>query len=80
LAPIEFQTRLSTQSRVIAAFLTEALAQYGSDDVATAMRYALQGGKGLRGFLVLEASALYGIPAASALPAAGAVEAIHAYS
>lgn len=80
MAPIEFQTRLSTQSRVIAAFLTEALAQYGPDDVAAAMRYALQGGKGLRGFLVLEASALYGIAAASALPAAGAVEAIHAYS
>ena len=80
MAPIEFQTRLSTHSRVIAAFLTESLAQYGTDDVAAAMRYALQGGKGLRGFLVLEASALYGIPAASALPAAGAVEAIHAYS
>ena len=80
MAPVDFQTRLTTHSCDIAAFLSEALAQYGSNDVAAAMRYALQGGKSLRGFLVLEASALYGIPAASALPAAGAVEAIHAYS
>lgn len=76
----DFQTRLAAQSRLVGGFLTEALARFGRDDVAEAMRYALQGGKGLRGFLVLEASALYAVPQHRALYAAAAVEAIHAYS
>ncbi|WP_245965290.1 polyprenyl synthetase family protein [Paenirhodobacter hankyongi] len=45
-----------------------------------AMGYAAQGGKRLRAFLVLESAALFGIPAAQAMPAAVAVEALHAYS
>jgi farnesyl diphosphate synthase len=49
-------------------------------DLAAAMRYALAGGKGLRGFLVLESAALHGITAADAAPAAAAIEALHAYS
>jgi len=46
--------------------------------VAEAMVYAVQGGKGLRGFLVAEGARLHGI--AAALPAAAAIECIHAYS
>ncbi|MCC5972585.1 MAG: polyprenyl synthetase family protein [Rubellimicrobium sp.] len=49
-------------------------------DLAAAMRYALAGGKGLRGFLVLESAALHGIAAHDAAPAAAAIEALHAYS
>ena len=45
-----------------------------------AMRYALSGGKGLRGFLVLEAARLHGVGADRAVWAAAAVEALHAYS
>ncbi|MBW7921578.1 MAG: polyprenyl synthetase family protein [Rubellimicrobium sp.] len=48
--------------------------------VAGAMRYALAGGKCLRGFLVVESAALHGIGADAALPAAAAIECIHAYS
>ena len=48
--------------------------------VIHAMRYALQGGKGLRGFLVLETADLHGIGADRAVFAAAAVEAVHAYS
>ncbi|OYX44010.1 MAG: farnesyl-diphosphate synthase [Rhodobacterales bacterium 32-67-9] len=44
------------------------------------MRYALKGGKRLRAFLVLESAALHGIAAETAMPAAAAVEALHAYS
>jgi farnesyl diphosphate synthase len=44
------------------------------------MRYALTGGKGLRGFLVLESARLHEIPAQNALSAAAAIEALHAYS
>ena len=46
-----------------------------------AMRYAtLGGGKRLRGFLVLEAAALFGAARAGALRAAASVEMLHAYS
>jgi farnesyl diphosphate synthase len=48
--------------------------------VAQAMTYALSGGKGLRGFLVLESARLHGISASVAMPAAAAIECIHAYS
>ena len=46
-----------------------------------AMRYAtLNGGKRLRGFLVLEAAGLFGVPQAWAARAAASVEMLHAYS
>lgn len=48
--------------------------------VAEAMRYACGGGKGLRGFLVVESARLHGIAPGMAAPAAGAIEALHAYS
>jgi farnesyl diphosphate synthase len=44
------------------------------------MRYAAQGGKRLRAFLVLESARLHGIAPHSAISAAAAVEALHAYS
>ncbi len=47
--------------------------------VADAMRYAVQGGKGLRAFLVIESARLHRLDAV-ADPVAGAIEAIHAYS
>lgn len=47
---------------------------------ARAMAYALVGGKGLRGFLALETARLHGFDMAQALPAAAAIECIHAYS
>ncbi len=52
-----------------------------SNRIATAMRYAvLNGGKRLRAFLVLESAALHGLPRTAALPAAAAIECLHAYS
>lgn len=46
--------------------------------VADAMRYAVVGGKGLRGFLVLEGARLHGVT--SAMPVAAAIECLHTYS
>jgi len=46
--------------------------------VADAMRYAVVGGKCLRGFLVLEGARLH--EAADALPVAAAIECLHTYS
>jgi len=60
--------------------LDDALAFYPDAPVVHAMRYAVQGGKRLRAFLVLESARLHGIYAPDAMPAAAAVEALHAYS
>ena len=58
-----------------------AEATLASDDVLhQAMGYALRGGKMLRGFLVLESARLHGIDEEQALPAALAIECVHAYS
>ncbi|MDQ2090417.1 polyprenyl synthetase family protein [Marimonas arenosa] len=48
--------------------------------VSQAMRYASNGGKGLRAFLVLESARLHGIGSSRAGFAAAAIEALHAYS
>jgi farnesyl diphosphate synthase len=49
-------------------------------DLAAAMRYAVTGGKGLRGFLVLEGARLHGVGPGAAGPAAAGIECLHAYS
>jgi farnesyl diphosphate synthase len=48
--------------------------------VGAGMRYATAGGKRLRGFLVLEAAQLHGVPVDRAVFAAAAIECLHAYS
>jgi farnesyl diphosphate synthase len=48
--------------------------------VVQAMAYAVKGGKGLRGFLVMESAALHGVDAGRAVAPAAAIEALHAYS
>ena len=49
-------------------------------DVTRAMAYATQGGKRLRGFLVLESARLHEVDNACAIWPATAIEALHAYS
>ena len=51
-----------------------------SGPVAEAMLYACEGGKALRGFLVLEGARLHGLGDGQAAPAAAAIEVLHAYS
>ena len=60
--------------------MTAALTGKPDVPVVHAMRYAAAGGKRLRAFLVLEGAALFGIGDAAAMPAAVAVECLHAYS
>ncbi|OYU30913.1 MAG: polyprenyl synthetase [Comamonadaceae bacterium PBBC2] len=50
------------------------------EPVIHAMRYAVQGGKRLRGFMVLESARMLGIAESASVSAATAVEALHAYS
>ncbi|MDE3237991.1 MAG: polyprenyl synthetase family protein [Paracoccaceae bacterium] len=74
-----FTTALAEDAARVQTRLHAALA--GSDlPLLDAMRYATRGGKGLRGFLVLESARMLGADAERALPAAAAVEALHAYS
>lgn len=75
-----FDTALAAAQAEIATFLDKRLSTLGDDPVAEAMRYAVRGGKRLRGFLVLESAALFDVPRARAMQAAAAVELIHAYS
>jgi len=51
-----------------------------SDPLQNAMRYALAGGKAMRGLLVLESARLHGIGADLAGPVSLAIECLHAYS
>ncbi len=75
-----FAERLSRVQAKVQVALDDALAFHSEVPVVHAMRYALQGGKRLRALLVLESARLHGIHDPDAMPAAAAVEALHAYS
>lgn len=77
---MSFEDALARSTKLIAAELEASLASHADLPVIAAMRYAVAGGKGLRGFLVLESAKLHGIAEEAALPAAAAVECLHAYS
>lgn len=73
-----FAQRLQSAQAAVQAHLDAALSARAEVPVVHAMRYALKGGKRLRAFLVLESAMLHGVT--GAVPAAAAVEALHAYS
>ena len=74
-----FDDALADARALADAELRRALAgEAGS--VAQAMLYACEGGKGLRGFLVLEGARLHGLTDVQAAPVVSAIEALHAYS
>ncbi|WP_425603406.1 polyprenyl synthetase family protein [Ruixingdingia sedimenti] len=75
-----FDHALAGAADRIGAHLAAVLAGRGDQPVVQAMRYAVAGGKRLRGFLVLESAALHGVGPAGAIDAAAAVECLHAYS
>ena len=75
-----FSAQLAADALAIQARLDAAMAGFGDTPVVQAMRYAANGGKRLRGFLVLESARMLGLSANHGLSAAAAVEALHAYS
>ncbi len=77
---MSFPERLATDAALIEAHLQAALQNRADQPVTHAMRYAVRGGKRLRGFLVLEGARMLGVAEMRAVPAAAAVEALHAYS
>ena len=77
---MSFSDLLAADARMIQQRLDRAMVGLGDAPVVKAMRYACQGGKRLRGFLVLEAGRMLGVSAERSISAAAAVEALHAYS
>ena len=77
---MSFPERLKADAALVQARLDQAMAGLAEQPVIHAMRYAVQGGKRLRAFLVLESARMLGMEEARALPVAAAVEALHAYS
>ena len=75
-----FSAQLAADALALQARLDAAMAGFGDTPVVQAMRYAANGGKRLRGFLVLESARMLGLSANHGLSAAAAVEALHAYS
>ena len=75
-----FQDILQADAALVQARLDAALAGLDDVPVVQAMRYAVQGGKRLRAFLVMESARLHGVGPEAAVNAAAAVEALHAYS
>lgn len=75
-----FADRLADAARLISETITTHLATLDDMPVAHAMGHATQGGKALRGFLVLESARLHGIAPSAAIWPAAAIEAMHAYS
>lgn len=74
---MSFPAALTRARDLAEAEIAQALS--GIDlSVADAMGYAVRGGKGLRGFLVLEGAALHGV--SNAAKVAAAIECLHAYS
>ncbi len=75
-----FKAAISDAAGQIEAALAEIMAPLADQPVVDGMRYACNGGKRLRGFLVMEGARLHGIAPAQSVIAACAAETLHAYS
>ena len=75
-----FRQRLSDCADAIQTHMDSVLSQFERLPVVDAMAHATNGGKRLRGFLVLESARLHGVNPSAALWPATAIEALHAYS
>lgn len=75
-----FPAQLAADAAAIQAHLDRVLAGFDSLPVTRGMAYASDGGKRLRGFLVLEGARMHGVDPARAIWPACAIEALHAYS
>ena len=77
---MSFDAQLRADALRIGAFCDAWFDGKAEEPVLAAMRYALTGGKRLRGFLVMESARMLGVEDRAALPVAAAIEMLHAYS
>lgn len=76
----DFPTALKTVAARVETTFREILSDQPKSQVTDAMAHAVVGGKGLRGFLVVESARLFDLPEPGACRAGAAIECIHAYS
>lgn len=69
-----------TQNRVLVEARILQTVRASAGDIGQAMSYAAIGGKGLRGFLVVQGAQLHGVSRPAAIDVAAAIECLHAYS
>lgn len=75
-----FRQRLTDCADAIQTHLVHVLSEFERLPIVDAMAHATNGGKRLRGFLVLESARLHDIDPKAAIWPAAAIEALHAYS
>lgn len=75
-----FRQNLTDDARLIQTHFDSVLREFAETPVVQGMRYATQGGKRLRGFLVLESARMHGFEPDRAVWPATAIESLHAYS
>lgn len=75
-----FEAALARAAAQIGTQFDTVMGDFNDLSVTQAMRHATNGGKRLRGFLVLESARLHGIDIGRAIWPAAGIEALHAYS
>lgn len=75
-----FRQRLAEDAARIQAHIDRVLRGFDDLPVVQGMAWATEGGKRLRGFLVMESARLHGVDEGRAIWPAAAIEAMHAYS
>ena len=75
-----FRDKLDLTATQVQSYLDQSISALPKGSLRDAMAYALQGGKRLRAFLVIESAAIHGVSADQAMPIAAAIECLHAYS
>ncbi|MDB4213874.1 polyprenyl synthetase family protein [Octadecabacter sp.] len=80
IEPLPFDEALLRAQTVVSKCLNAMLPATQDTDLLAAMRYAVVGGKALRGFLVLEGARLHDMDVGPASMAALSIECLHAYS
>jgi farnesyl diphosphate synthase len=77
---MDFHHRIAANAATVETHLNAFLDTYEHQPVVDAMRYAVQGGKRMRAYMVIESAAMFGISMEQSIWPAAAIEAVHAYS
>jgi farnesyl diphosphate synthase len=77
---VSFEAQLRADAAAIGAYCEAWFDARPKQPVFDAMRYAVTGGKRLRGYLVMQSARMLGVSEQAALPVAAAIEMLHAYS
>ncbi|MEP5198753.1 MAG: polyprenyl synthetase family protein, partial [Paracoccaceae bacterium] len=77
---MSFEDQLRATSVEIGTATINVLNQLPESEILHAMAHAMNGGKRLRGYLVIESAGLFGVPRTVTIQAAVAIECLHAYS